>query len=193
MNSLVRARDQESRRHPLRTPKQYSELAKPPLGAPRSVIDAAGTELFESGSALIVATVDADNIPEAARGWGVEVLDGGTRLRVLLGGDDERTLANIGATGRIAVTATNVTNHVSLQAKGIGTTDGCETAADQARRRAFTAEFFRLVSETDGVPVELLERLLPESFVAVEMTVEEVFDQTPGPVAGRQVAPGPTP
>jgi predicted pyridoxine 5'-phosphate oxidase superfamily flavin-nucleotide-binding protein len=156
------------------------------------VIDAAGTELFESGSALIVATVDAENRPEAARAWGVQVLDGGTRLRVILGTDAERTLANLGATGRVAVTATNVTNHESLQAKGIGTNDGCETAADQARRQSFTTEFFRLVSETDGVPVELLERLLPDAYVTFEMTVEEVFDQTPGPVAGRQVAPEPS-
>jgi hypothetical protein len=153
------------------------------------VIDAAGTELFESGCALIVGTVAADNTPEATRAWGAEVLAGGTRLRVIVDAAAQRTLANLGATGRVAVTATDVTNYASLQAKGIGANDGCETAADRARRQVFTTEFFARVAETDGVPVELLERLLPDAYVAFEMTVEEVFDQTPGPAAGRQLAP----
>ena len=49
-----------------------------------SVIEAEVAELLESPCSLIVGTVDADGLPDATRGWGVEVLAGGTQVRVLL-------------------------------------------------------------------------------------------------------------
>ena len=44
--------------------------------------------------------------------------------------------------------------------------------------------FFDAVHRADGNPLEALRRMLPLQMVAVEMIVEETFDQTPGPGAG---------
>jgi hypothetical protein len=40
-----------------------------------------------------------------------------------------------------------------------------------------------------GTAEETVARLIPSDVVACEMTVEQVFDQTPGPGAGARVAP----
>ena len=44
--------------------------------------------------------------------------------------------------------------------------------------------FFGIVHEADGNPMELLERMRTRRLVAIEMSVDEFFDQTPGPGAG---------
>ena len=41
--------------------------------------------------------------------------------------------------------------------------------------------FFQAIHEADGTPVELLEVLRPGERFALVMTVEALFDQTPGP------------
>ena len=58
------------------------------------------------------------------------------------------------------------------------------TAGDIELARVQTATFFDVVHRTDGNPIEALWRMLPLQMVAVEMIVEETFDQTPGPAAG---------
>ncbi|HUP71885.1 MAG TPA: hypothetical protein VM282_02445 [Acidimicrobiales bacterium] len=64
-------------------------------------------ELMESPCSLIVGSVDADGLSDATRGWGLHVEDGGTRVRLLLSANAAVTLANLGSTRRIALTATH--------------------------------------------------------------------------------------
>ena len=52
-------------------------------------------ELLESPCSLIVGTVDADGLPDATRGWGVEVLDEAPGCGCLLSANAETTLANL--------------------------------------------------------------------------------------------------
>jgi len=47
-----------------------------------------------------------------------------------------------------------------------------------------TDRFFEVVHLTDGNPIELLRRMLPIEVLVVDVVVEEMFDQTPGPEAG---------
>ena len=61
-------------------------------------------------------------------------------------------------------------------------------AADRVRHERYIAGFFGVINESDGTPLELLQRLKPPgSLVALEVSVEELFDQTPGPAAGRSL------
>ena len=47
----------------------------------------------------------------------------------------------------------------------------------------------QIIAEIDRAPAEMVWRMLPPEVVACVMTVEEVYDQTPGPAAGAQLAP----
>jgi hypothetical protein len=152
------------------------------------VIEPEVAELLESPCSLLVGTVSADGIPEASRGWSVEVL-GPDRVRVLLASNATRTLAILEHGGQLALTTTHFSTLVSWQLKGRAVTVEPVTAADRIRYDAFCAGCVRMLHEGDGTPEETIWRLVPPGLVACEMVVEEVFDQTPGPEAGARVAP----
>ena len=137
----------------------------------------------ESGSALLVGTVSADGQPHAGRGWGADVLEGG-RVRVLLDAADTVALDNIAATSVIAVTATSVRTLHSVQMKGTVAALQPGASADRARAEDYCNAFFTDIIETDGTEWSLLELLVPHDYVVCELSVENLFDQTPGPGAG---------
>src|SRR5262245_30405123 len=74
---------------------------------------------LHSGCGLLVGTIAGDGLPRASRAWGLSVMDAGSALvRVLVEDDDPVTMKNIRDNGRIAVTATSVRTHRSIQLKG---------------------------------------------------------------------------
>ncbi len=143
--------------------------------------------LLQGPCSLIVGTVDTNGLPAATRAFGLELLDAGERVRLILTAAARPTIANLELTGVIAVTGTDVDTFFSVQIKGrrVGV-EPC-TDADRLRSSEYIDGFFQAIHEADGTPVELLERLRPRDRFALVMTVEEMFDQTPGPTAGRSL------
>lgn len=149
------------------------------------MIGKAVQELLESPCGLLVATAGAGGEPHATRAWAADVVDAATgRVRVLIDADDLVALADLGESGAVAVTGADVRTLRAVQVKGSVTLLEPATAADVARAARHTEAFFRAISELDGIPVELLRRLARRSLVACELTVSEVYDQSPGPGAG---------
>ena len=143
------------------------------------------TSMIEDGAGLVVGTVGADGEPRATRAWSVTVVDpAGCRLRVVVGADDAGTIANLREGARLALTGANVRTLHSIQFKG--RIDAVEEAnsADLGVARDQSDRFMRAVHETDGNPIGSLRRMLPIEVVAIEMVVDEMYDQTPGPAAG---------
>lgn len=135
-------------------------------------------EFLHSGCSLIVGVVGDDGAPVASRGWGLTVLEGdGSRLR-LVGVEGEVAL------GPIAVTACSVRTLRSMQFKGNVVEIEAMTEADQAKCEQYADDFMQDITDTDGVPRYLLERIFPANRVACTLVVDEMFDQTPGPRAG---------
>ncbi len=146
------------------------------------------TAFVEGGSGLIVGTVANDGAPLANRAWGLTVLDHATGdVRVLLDAGDLATLANLEATPAIAITATDVRTLRSLQMKGIASTIEPATEADAERSARYCDAFFTDIEEIDRIPRELPARLTPDALVACIIRIRDLFDQTPGPVAGARV------
>ena len=148
-------------------------------------------ELLESPCSLIVGTVDADRLPDASRAWGVEVLDD-RHLRVLLSTQAPVTRANVQGGGALALTATHFTTFESVQLKGRATQLEEATPADRIRFDRYCSGAKRAIAASDGTPEELVERFMTADVYACLVTVESVFDQTPGRSAGTQLAPEPT-
>jgi hypothetical protein len=148
-------------------------------------------DLLESGCAMLVGLVTASNKPFATRGWGLEVLDGGTRARVLVGSQDLDRLgySNGGAnSSMIAVTGCSVLTLRSTQIKGPIGTIGPADDDDMQRSLRYCNAFFDDVAVVDSIPRYLMERLIPPTLLACEFDIVEVYDQTPGPNAGAPVA-----
>jgi pyridoxamine 5'-phosphate oxidase-like protein len=144
---------------------------------------------LESPCSQIVATVDAAGLPEASRGWAVDVLAGGRQLRLLLASSEAVTLANLAATGVIALTATHFETLSSVQIKGRVSSLEPRTAADRIRFEQFCAGCVHAIATVDNTPEEVIWRMQPVDVVACLVDVEAVYDQTPGPVAGTRLAP----
>jgi hypothetical protein len=152
------------------------------------VIEPEVAEQLVSPCSLLVGSVAAGGLPDATRGWGIELL-GPDRLRVLLAANARRTLAHLADGGRMALTTTHFATLVSWQLKGRAARIEEATAADRIRFEAFCAGCVHRLHELEGTPEDIIWRLLPPGIVACEMVVEQVFDQTPGPQAGACVAP----
>lgn len=153
------------------------------------MIDADTRALLEGGSALIVGSVAPDGRPHSSRAWALDVLvdDDVCRVRVLLDGHDEAALANLAAGRPVAVTGADVVSLRSVQLKGTSAGVTSSEPGDAERVARHTRAFFDDVEATDGTPRHVLERLAPDDVVAVEIEVADVFDQTPGPSAGRSL------
>lgn len=152
-------------------------------------IDAGQRALLEGGCALIVGTVDVDGRPHASRAWSLEVLDpASAQVRILLAADDPAALRNV-TTGRLAITATDVLTLRSLQMKGGAVLVEDATAADRRRSERYRDAFHGNIERADGTPRALTERLVPRDLRACVAVLDESYDQTPGPGAGRPTGP----
>jgi hypothetical protein len=152
------------------------------------MIQPEAAELLESPCSLIVCTVDADRLPDATRAWGVDVLSP-TEVRVLLADNATTCLDNLRTTGVLALTATHFVTAVSYQLKGRARPAAATTPEDRIRFDRFCAGCVAAVHEIHGTPEEVVWRMAPPGIVAYEMTVDAVFDQTPGPRAGERLSP----
>ncbi len=137
----------------------------------------------------MVGTRDPSLMPECTRAWGIEV--GADRVAVtiflseIIGG---KTIENLRDNGKVAVTCTRPTDHTTCQLKGHVLRFKAVTAADRDMSRQWHGDFTAELRAI-GVPTTLSEAWVVEPTVAVEIAVTEVFDQTPGPGAGKKMEP----
>ena len=140
--------------------------------------------ILQTGAGLVVGTVSAEGVPRAELAWAATVVDAeGRRIRFVMSADDPAVIDNL-QSGRVSLNAADVSTYQSVQLKGRPVVVEAPTASDVELARLQSEAFFAAVHLVDGNPMELLRRMLPHEMVAVEMIVEESFDQTPGPAAG---------
>jgi hypothetical protein len=147
--------------------------------------------LLESDAIILVGTVAADGLAEASRGWGLIVRADADppEVRVLVPQESVRARANLEATGRIAITVTDVETLRSAQVKGrVARFEPATAADDRAHERSFAA-LTEALHRADGTDPVLFQTMEPGPLTAVVATLEEVYDQTPGPAAGVRLAP----
>jgi hypothetical protein len=157
-----------------------------PEAAP--VLDPDVVEFIHGGVAVGVATRDDDLRPEFARGWGPEVSSDGRSLTLCVPAPEgSRMRANLERNGAVAVGFSPPTIARAIQVKGVATLVAEPEAADLTRveqhLRSFVAEVERV-----GGPPEVSERMFTGAgLVSIHLSIDEVYDQTPGPTAGRRL------
>ncbi len=145
-------------------------------------------EYMESGVSLLVGSRDARLRPASARGFGVEIDRASCSATVFLAAAGaEITLANLRDNGQIALTFSRPMDHRSLQVKG----SVVSIAETNERQQRLQDRYFSRFCEGlvfIGHQEKLLRRIRYCPSYAVVFRIESMFDQTPGPGAGRKAA-----
>lgn len=146
---------------------------------------------LEGPVSIVVGTRDSRMVPEITRAWGARVSEDRGQISMCVPlGTSRKTLDNVESNGDIAATFALPTDYRAFQLKGVRATvsdpDGADLAAVQRHHDGFVeanlplgqtrerlANFFQGEMETSTVMVKII------------FTAEQIFDQTPGPGAGR--------
>jgi hypothetical protein len=145
---------------------------------------------LEGDTAQCVATVAADGEPTVGRAWGLQVERNASRVRAVVGADVV-TVANLTARtppSRVALTASDVRTYRTVQLKGTCLAVEPATARDRDVHDRYRHEFAAAIRAVGATTP--LEAVWPDTIVAVVLAVDALFDQTPGPGAGRPVGAG---
>ena len=154
-------------------------------------LDADHAAFIQGGVSVVVATRDADCVPDVVRGCGCRVSRDRHRVTVLVEPSRAGTLLDdIAANGMIAVVFSQPSTHRTIQLKGSDARIVKLTAADRAiaarHLRDWSEELCRI-----GYTPEFANavRGTAPRLAAIAFTPSAAFQQTPGPGAGKSLAP----
>jgi len=146
--------------------------------------------MIDAGAGLVVGTVSVDGEPRAHRAWAAWIVDQeSNRIRFVMSGDDPDLVDHL-QSGAVSLTSADVVTYRSAQFKGRPVIVEPPTVEDVELAAEHSEAFFEAIHRTDGNPLDLLRRMLPQRMMSVEMIVEDTFDQTPGPNAGAALSDG---
>jgi hypothetical protein len=142
----------------------------------------------EGGISVFVATVDADKIPTCCRAIALSTKDNFETVTVYVpAATGQETIANVATTRRVAISASEPLSHSSIQIKGVSRGVRLAPASDESFVRTRLHEFADVLADL-GLPRRVTHRVAHWPAFAIEVSVEQIFDQTPGPKAGAPLA-----
>jgi hypothetical protein len=141
----------------------------------------------ERGMSLYAGAVGIDGAPVGCRAVALTANPELSRITVYVPmATSSDLVSGVAATKRIAVVATYPPDHFSIQLKG--TTTGVRLAADDERDLIRDrVEGFAEVLHAIGFPMRVVRAMNHWPAFAIDLKVEEIFDQTPGPKAGTAI------
>jgi antitoxin component of RelBE/YafQ-DinJ toxin-antitoxin module len=141
-------------------------------------------EFFGVARSVAAASCNALRQPHATRCAAVRVHDDRKRVSLYVAEVvAPPLLRNIAETGRLAVQLSNPADHRTLQIKGRTLRSGLAPEADRAFVESFVEQLAHVVDEL-GISYERVVRMTCWPAIVVELDVEEIYLQTPGPGAG---------
>ena len=139
------------------------------------------------GTSVIVGTVDADGVPTCCRGIAIATKDDFDTVTLYLpASTGQETVANVATTRRVAVSVTRPLTHESIQIKGLSRGVRLAPPADEGYVRKRLEDFAETL-DAIGLPMRVTRSIAHWPAFAIEVSVEEVYDQTPGPKAGNAI------
>jgi hypothetical protein len=145
-------------------------------------------EFVHSGVAVGVATRDESMRPAFARAWAPQVSADRRSLTLCVSASEgSATRANLEGNGAVAVGFSPPTIAKAVQLKGVAVVAGEPGAHDLDRVERHVGAF-RAECERIGAPAEVVDSVCAcPALVLIRVSIDEGFDQTPGPVAGRRL------
>lgn len=141
-------------------------------------------QFMNDAKSVLVGTVDADGYPATCRGIALTASPDFETVTVYIPvATGQETIANVATTRRLAVGATHPISHASYQFKGV--TRGVRLArAEEESLVKAALDGFAEILDTIGVPKRITRSFAHWPAFAIDVQVEQIFDQTPGPKAG---------
>ena len=142
------------------------------------------------GLAGTLAIVDANGAPQIARTWGARVLDESDVIEVLVQrGSAAGVLGALDRPRRAALTLIEVASYRSRSFKGAceRSPRGFDADALETSVAALGRAFHAVGLAADGAERMLGHAREPREMVALRLSVESVFDQSPKPGAGARL------
>jgi hypothetical protein len=157
------------------------------LKSPQHMVQERLKRFLDGGISVIVGTVDGDGVPTCCRAIAIRSKDDFETITVYVpAATAGETVANLATTRRIAVSCTEPLSHNSIQLKGL--TRGVKLAPSEDREFVSgRLEAFAECLGDFGLPRTVTRRLSHWPAFAIEIAVEQFFDQTPGPRAGEEL------
>lgn len=142
---------------------------------------------LDEGRSVLLSSVDPSGSPAFCRGLAVIWPDDLKTMTAYVPVATSRDIiAAVASTRRVAVSITQPLDHASIQLKG--TTTNVRLASEQERVLIDERlEQFADVLAEVGLPRRITRSLTHWPAFAIELNVEEIFEQTPGPKAGDQI------
>jgi len=151
------------------------------------LIDQELAAFIESPVMIIVGTCDGSLVPEIGRAVGALVRRDESCVDVMVSEWQwPRTVTNARAGSRLAVTFARPSDYVSFQVKGRGTVASASSEQSAVVRR-YIEKMTATLDELGLDPRIVAPVLLDRNLVALRLSVEEIFVQTPGPKAGQPI------
>jgi hypothetical protein len=139
---------------------------------------------LEPGTSILIGSVDPQGFPACCRGIALTSTDGLATARVYVPiATSHETIANIATTGRITIVACHPVEHETLQIKGVVTGTQLANESEAALVRERLAQFSTALNRI-GIPPRVTRTIGCWPAFAIDVRVEDVFEQTPGPNAG---------
>ncbi len=141
----------------------------------------------DGGTSVLVGSADANAVPACCRGIAVSTDRTLARAIVYVPVATSRdVIANAATTKKLSVMMMRVVEHIGLQLKG--TVEAIRMAADDEAPfvRGRLNEFADVLDDI-GLPRRLFRSVAHWPAFALELRVEEIYDQTPGPRAGSSI------
>ena len=155
-------------------------------GRGRGPIDDALAAFVQKGVSAMLGTTDDTSFPDVTRINGVAALDD-RRLRILVATDATTARANAVPGARVAVLVTELVTYRSIQFKGaVLVVEHHRTPGDLALHDHHVASFVEAAPQVGIDPAKAAQFFATE-VVPLVVEVEELYDQTPGPGAGRRI------
>jgi len=148
------------------------------------------TEFTNAGGlAIALGTRNSELQPAFVRGFGISLRNDGKALSVFISKTQAaQTLANLKENGRAALVAAHVGTLTTRQFKGayVSHTDVGESDLPSVEKNL--TEFIAICAKYFGEQMAAQFRafnIFP--LIAVTFSIEDIFDQTPGPGAGKKI------
>lgn len=140
------------------------------------------------GVSVLVGTVDADGFPTCCRGIAITSRDDFDTVTVYVpAATAQETVANVATTRRVAIACSHPLSHETVQIKGLTRGVRLAPASDEAFVRERLDQFAGVLDEI-GLPRRVGRSMAHWPAFAIDVSVEEIYNQTPGPKAGAPIA-----
>ena len=150
---------------------------------PQEVID-----ITNSPHLGYVGSRDENMIPVARQCWGVDLRAMKDIIIIyVVQAQFEPMLKNFQHNGRITVTLSEPYNHTSYQLKGQFLKARAMTEDEAGLQQQYRDKLVGFISSL-GYSKEQAERYAYHADLAIEIKTEKIFNQTPGPGAGKEIA-----